>query len=62
MCREIHDTALAREQIMLDLLCAEVKRFYENPLNRQAYEAWKKKQEANYATNNNNGRFDPGKP
>lgn len=47
---------------MLDLLCAEVKRFYENPLNRQAYEAWKKKQEANYATNNNNGRFDTGKP
>lgn len=62
MRREIHDTALAREQVMLDLLCAEVKRFYESPLNRQAYEAWKKKQEANYATDNNYGRLDRGKP
>lgn len=30
---------------MLDCLCTAVKRFYENPTNRKAYEAWKSKQE-----------------
>ena len=40
------DTALARENLMLDRLSAAVNAFYENPQNMQAYLAWKKNKEA----------------
>lgn len=62
MRRDTHESALAREQVMLDRLCAAVKTFYENPKNKQAYEAWKQNKEANYESDNNYGRYDPGKP
>lgn len=35
------------EQKMLAHLCAEVKSFYADPKNQQAYEAWKNKEENN---------------
>lgn len=47
---------------MLDRLCAAVKEFYDNPINRQAYEAWKHNKEATNESNNNNGRPDRRKP
>lgn len=45
MRRIVAESALARENLMLDCLCTAVKHFYENPNNRKAYEAWKSKQE-----------------
>jgi hypothetical protein len=35
------DTALARENLMLDRLSAAVNAFYEDPQNMQAYLAWR---------------------
>ena len=54
------ETALAREDLMLDCLCTAVKEFYSNNENIQAYEAWKKNKEDNHENNNNNG-FNTGK-
>lgn len=44
---------------MLDCLCAAVKTFYENPLNQQAYEAWKKNKEALNNENHYHNGLDP---
>ena len=40
------DTSYAREQIMLTRLLTAAKSFYQNPINVQAFEAWKKQKEA----------------
>ena len=61
MRREIHETALAREQIMLDRLSAVLKEFYDNPLNKEAFAAWKQNKEAKNETNHYHGRLDTGK-
>lgn len=36
----------AKERIMLTSLLEAANTFYENPVNQQAYEAWKNKKEA----------------
>ncbi len=54
MRQELHETALARETLMLDQLCAAAKAFYEKPENMQAYLAWKKNKEANQNENHDN--------
>ena len=54
MRQELAETALARENLMLDRLCTAVKAFYENPQNMQAYLAWKKNKEATNNENHNN--------
>ena len=56
------DTALARENLMLDRLSAAVNAFYENPQNMQAYLAWKKNKEAKQNENHRNNGTDSGKP
>jgi hypothetical protein len=56
------DTALARENLMLDRLSAAVNAFYENPQNMQAYLAWKKNKEAKQNENHRNNGADSGKP
>lgn len=53
MSQELAETALARENFMLDRLCAAVKEFYEKPENIKAYEAWKKNKEENHDKYNN---------
>lgn len=44
--------ASPKEQIMLERLCAEVKSFYQNPKNIEAFEAWQKER-----TNNADHRY-----
>ena len=61
MRQALADSALAREDVMLDRLCAAAKEFYENPLNQQAFLAWKKNKEAQYEDHDYHGP-DPGKP
>jgi hypothetical protein len=56
------ETALARENLMLDRLSAAVNAFYENPQNMQAYLAWKKNKEAKQNENHRNNGTDSGKP
>lgn len=36
-----------KEQIMLERLCAEVKSFYQDPKNIEAFEAWQKERTNN---------------
>lgn len=55
MHQKIAEINLARENLMLDRLCAEVKAFYEKPENVKAFKAWKKNKEDNHENNNNNG-------
>ena len=62
MRQVLADSALAREQVMLDRLCAAVTAFYENPQNVQAYEAWKKNKEATKNEDHRNYGPDSGKP
>lgn len=62
MRQEFAETALAREQLMLDRLCAAAKAFYEKPENMQAYLAWKKNKEANQNENYNHNGSDSGQP
>lgn len=45
MRQGLNETALARENLMLDRLCVAVNAFYKNPNNMQAYLAWKKNKE-----------------
>lgn len=61
MRQELAETALARENLMLDRLCAAVNAFYENPQNVQAYLAWKKNKEAQQNENHNHDGPYPGK-
>lgn len=60
MHQELAETALARENLMLDRLCAAVNAFYENPQNMQAYLAWKKNKEANHNENHTHNGPDRG--
>lgn len=60
MRQELAETALARENLMLDRLCATVNAFYENPQNMQAYLAWKKNKEAKQNENHTHNGPDRG--
>lgn len=62
MRQELHETALARETLMLDQLCAAAKAFYEKPENMQVYLAWKKNKEANQNENHDNYGFNRRQP
>lgn len=62
MRQELHETALARESLMLDQLCVAAKAFYEKTENMQAYLAWKKNKEANQNENYNHNGPDSGQP
>lgn len=53
MRQELAETALARENLMLDCLRTAVKEFYSKNENVQAYEAWKKNKEATKNGNHN---------
>ena len=53
MRQELAETALARENLMLDCLCTAVKEFYSKNENVHAYEAWKKNKEATKNGNHN---------
>lgn len=62
MRQELAETALARENLLLDRLCAAVNAFYENPENMKAYLAWKKNKEALKNENHDNDGPDRRKP
>lgn len=55
MRQALADSALAREDVMLDRLCVAAKEFYENPFNQQAFLAWKKNKEAQYEDHDHDG-------
>lgn len=51
---ELDADSRAEERVMLERLLGNVKAFYKNPDNLQAFEAWKKnKEDITYGTNHN---------